>query len=203
MSLSHWLSLALLASLAACSATPATPDTRPPAAPLPSATFAVTPLPTATPGALPGRLAFALQDRPGVTALDLATRQARTLFSAPQGAEVPALARSPDAHTIYFTYLAIYYNPDGSLNGSALELRAVDVAGGAVRTVLAGGVEPAVSPDGRRLAYAFTDQQTVFSPDGQWIAMLGARGVYVMDAGGEHIARVFEQGGHGSITWGK
>jgi TolB protein len=45
---------------------------------------------------------------------------------------------------------------DDSLNAS--EIRALDLATGVVKTVVAQGSSPAVSPDGRRLVYEFAER---------------------------------------------
>ncbi len=40
-----------------------------------------------------------------------------------------------------------------------------------------------------------------WSPDGKWIAFVGAQGVYVMDAQGRNLQMVNRAGGHGQIDW--
>lgn len=72
----------------------------------------------------------------------------RVLATGRSGTGGLGLARSPDGRTVYFVLLR-----DGPGSEPTEELVQVSEEGAPVRTLVARGREPAVSPDGRRLAY--------------------------------------------------
>jgi Tol biopolymer transport system component len=54
----------------------------------------------------------------------------------------------------------------------------------------------------RRLPHVREDTpMAVFSPDGRQIAMMGAGGIYLIDADGEHVAVLDPLGDHGGLDW--
>jgi tricorn protease-like protein len=62
-----------------------------------------------------------------------------------------------------------------------------------------------VNTDGtglRRLPMAREDTPMVaFAPDGSRIVMMGAGGIYLMDADGSNMRRIDPLGDHGGLAW--
>ena len=93
--------------------------------------------------AAPGQI-VALTDR-GVAALDAQTGAERRMLAPAAPGALQGISVSPDGRQAYFAVL------DDEGNGS---IHVVDSDGGAPPTFVARGISPAVSPDGRLLAYA-------------------------------------------------
>jgi Tol biopolymer transport system component len=88
---------------------------------------------------------------------DVAGNRELVLAHDTKGADIDGLSLSADGASLYFGYTRTDVSPAGTYLGQLTQVRRLDLASGRVSTVVDGGLDPAISPDGTTLAYLYVD----------------------------------------------